>query len=150
MYQRLVVPLDGSPPAQRAFDEAIGLAREGGGRLLLLHVAQIPLAPNFSAGLSSGDDDVIYQALVTAGKDALKTAQAKAEAAGVAAESQLLGPQIDAIAPSIIEAAQAWNADLIVMGTHGRRGFDHLMLGSVAERVLRIATVPVLMVRQAT
>jgi nucleotide-binding universal stress UspA family protein len=150
MDQRLVVPLDGSPPAQRAFDEAIRVARESGGRLLLLHVAQIPFAPNFSAGLSSGDDDVIYQALVTAGKDALKTAQAKAEAAGVAAEAQLLGPQIDAIAPSIVEAAEAWKADLIVMGTHGRRGIDHLMLGSVAERVLRIAPVPVLMVRQAT
>ena len=51
------------------------------------------------------------------------------------------------IATAIVEEAAAWGADLIVIGTHGRRGFEHLVLGSVAEGVVRRATVPVLLIR---
>ncbi|HUN92278.1 MAG TPA: universal stress protein [Burkholderiaceae bacterium] len=146
MYQRILVPIDGSAPAKLALDEAIKLARSTKGRVLLLHVAQIPVGLDFGAGMAAGSD-VVFQALAEAGKDALKNAQQAAEAAGVPVETRLAGPEIGAIAPSIVEAAEDWKADLLVMGTHGRRGLDHLMLGSVAERVLRTTPVPVLMVR---
>ena len=146
MYKRILVPLDGSAPSQRALTEAIALSREAGGTLQLVHVALIPMTPNFAAGLVA-ETDTIADAIAQAGSQALAAAQATVEKAGVAVETRLLGPQVDAIAPTIADAAQAWRADLIVMGTHGRHGLDHMLLGSVAEQLVRVAPVPVLLVR---
>jgi len=145
MYKRILVPVDGSTPAKQALAEAIALAKESASTLLLLHVAQLPVSLDLGYGLSGGG--TIYDAVTQAGETALKEAQQAVAAASVPAEAKLAGPEIGAIAQSIVEAAGEWKADLIVMGTHGRRGIDHLMLGSVAERVLRTAPVPVLMVR---
>jgi len=148
MYTRIMVPVDGSAPSKLALEEALRLARHNGGRVLLYHDVQIPISPDFGAGM--GAAGALYDNLAKLGQETLDAAQGAAVAAGVPAETRLAGPEIGSIAQNIVDAARDWKADLLVMGTHGRRGLDHLMLGSVAERVLRLVTVPVLMIRPRT
>ena len=91
----------------------------------------------------------IWDAMTKGGQAILHKAGTVANAAGIAVESGLI--EIDTLGhriPEMIAAdADAWPADLIVIGTHGRRGLSHLLLGSVAEGVMRVATKPVLLIR---
>ena len=134
---RILVPTDFSEPSQRALEQAILLARTFGARLLLLHVWSMPYTA-YSEGLTWPVDD-----MERAAQKALDEAHAKAKE---------LYPQTDAILRQggewlqIIEAAAVHDVDLIVMGTHGRRGLPHLFMGSVAERVVRMSPVPVMTV----
>ena len=75
--------------------------------------------------------------------------QARAKKAGVGAESRLVEVEKygERVVDAIVDEAKRWRADLIVIGTHGRRGVSHLLLGSVAEGVVRLAPAPVLLVR---
>jgi nucleotide-binding universal stress UspA family protein len=82
-----------------------------------------------------------------AGSELLARATAKAKLAGVQTSETVLEMPAGRVADSILDEAKAAGCELIVMGTHGRRGFRHLMLGSDAERVLQLSTVPVLVVR---
>jgi nucleotide-binding universal stress UspA family protein len=77
----------------------------------------------------------------------LKQAAERAVEFGISTETQLALPQHTDRSVKILELAAEWKADLIVMGTHGRDGIDHFLLGSVAEGVVRHATVPVMLVR---
>jgi nucleotide-binding universal stress UspA family protein len=91
----------------------------------------------------------IREALRQAGKNMLAKAEAVARDAGIKAETRLIEatPPGTRIASMIAAEAKAWPADMIVIGTHGRRGVDHLLMGSVAEGVVRISPAPVLLIR---
>ena len=149
MYQRILVALDGSATSDLALEEAIRLAREQNATLRLAHVIDDLLG---LATLKTPHQMADYQAeLHKTGAHLLAAAAAEAREGGIEAETALLW--VDGAAAHIYEAvereAERWQADLIVIGTHGRRGFRRLLLGSVAEGLVRVATKPVLLIRQS-
>ena len=87
------------------------------------------------------------KAMREAGQKVLATCAATARQAGVEVDTKFIVLQTQRICDAIIEEAKRWPADLIVIGTHGRHGFNHLLLGSAAEGVIRLATIPVLVIR---
>ena len=145
MYQRILVPVDGSPAASRGLDEAIELARNQDAELLLVHVIdEWKLAAGDIAAVNL---DAGARRLREAGAPLLRDAQARARQAAVPADSVLLEQMGQPVGASIIQRAREWPADLIVCGTHGRRGVRRLLLGSDAEYIVRHTPVPVLLVR---
>lgn len=145
MYHRILVPLDGSATAERGLREAIGLAAEQKARLSLLHVADnFPMLVEMSSVTSYQE---MLNELRRYGEDVLAKAKRAAAEAGVQADTLLREVTQGRIADVIIDEAKKTGCGLIVMGTHGRRGFSRLTLGSEAERVVRSSTVPVLLVR---
>ena len=142
-YKRILVPVDGSATSNKGLDEAVKLARAGRSRIRVLHVVDDTLA------LSSPDGagvNYALDALRQAGRQALAVAEGRLRRAKVGAESGLVDNFAGRVAEAIVEQAKRWRADLIVMGTHGRRGFDRLLMGSNAELVARYSSVPVLLV----
>ncbi|MFT4905571.1 MAG: nucleotide-binding universal stress UspA family protein [Natronomonas sp.] len=138
MYDRILLPTDGSEASSRAIEQAIGLATETGAEIHALFVVEdIPYAPEMM------DDEVAAQ-LRSVGEEALTAIREQAEEAGVDVVAAL---EEGAPHTTIIDYSEAENVDLIVMGTHGRSGLDRYLLGSVTERVVRTAEVPVLTVR---
>ncbi|HXU94754.1 MAG TPA: universal stress protein [Gallionella sp.] len=148
MYKRIVVAVDGSPTSELALDEAIKLAGEGKSQLLLLHVSE-----DVTLAWSGGDWMVAMPPVVSPemfeemGQKILTHAQEKVRNAGLDAELRRVNDDGRRIGNIIAQEAQDWQADLLVIGTHGRKGLDRFLLGSVAEGVMRAATVPVLLVR---
>lgn len=147
MYQRILAPVDGSEVSRRGLDEAVRLAHDQGAQLRLLHVLDASLAMIDPSAFLAYDE--LMSAWRAAGERVLDEARRAASAHGVDAETVLRETTDRRIAPVVIAEAAQWNADLIVMGTHGRRGVNHLVLGSDAELVLRMSRVPVLLVRGA-
>ncbi len=146
VYERILVPLDGSATAERGLQEAIRLAGERPSKLVLLHVIddfpmlmEMAAVSNFEAGLQKSRE---------LGQQILSQAQSKAAAAGVEALTVLREVAQSRVAEIVIEEAARARCDLIVMGTHGRRGLSRLALGSDAERVARSTPVPLLLVRE--
>ncbi len=139
-FQRLLVPLDFSESSHRVLREAIRLARGCGAALMLLHVVE---------PVGYGVDFTIRHVLSGSAlredlRGTLDVRVAECRAQGVTADGQVVpGVPVDVI----LRAAEASKSDLIVMGTHGRRGWSHLRFGSVAEAVVRYAHCPVLTVR---
>ena len=147
MYQRIFVPVDGSRTSMLGLDEAIGLAAEHGARLRILNVVdEMILMPAVDMFPMAGMDEMI-ESLRADGKKAIDEGARRAAGGKVTAECAQLDSRARAVSDVILSDAKKWRADLIVMGTHGRRGMNRLLLGSDAERVLREATVPVLLVR---
>jgi len=145
MYQRILVPLDGSATAERGLREAMGLAAIHKSTLYLLHVvADFALLVEMSAVYSYED---MRKSMRQYGLNVLAQAKAKAQAANVNAESLMHEVAGERIGEVIVNQAQQHGCDLIVMGTHGRRGFSRVTLGSEADWVIRHSPVPVLMVR---
>jgi len=145
MYKRILAPVDGSRASTRGLQEAIGLAQARGVKLRLLHVVDesvLTLHPEAIAGTGE-----MIDSFVAAGKRCLKNAVALASRHGVKCETAMYENMTGRVADFILSEAKKWRADLIVMGTHGRRGFEHVLLGSDAEAVVRSSTVPVLLVR---
>jgi nucleotide-binding universal stress UspA family protein len=145
MYQRILVPVDGSATAERGLREAVKLAAGQNTRVLFLHVLDdyTTLAEMTSA---SGYEDML-KSLRQYGLDVLSKARQEAEAASVHCETLLREVTGKRVSDVIVEQASQHACDLVVMGTHGRRGFSRLTLGSTAEGVARISPVPVLLVR---
>lgn len=145
-YRRLLVPLDDSPTARRGLDEALALGRAlGGSTVVLMHVVEmLPMLPEVT---SSQAWEAVREGLEAAGRAVLDAAATKARAAGVACETVLADAGAGRPADVIVEQAATQRCDLIVMGTHGRRGVRRALLGSDAELVLRQSPVPVLLVR---
>lgn len=148
MYKRILVPVDGSETSNKALVAALQLAREGGGSVRLAHVLEdlTYLAGYEQFGGYSGDLLGIMQ---EAGNRILHDGLDIAKAAGVQADSVLFDKLGERLPEVIAGAAREWNADLIVLGTHGRRGVGRALLGSGAEQIIRQAPVPVLVVRSA-
>ncbi|MGC5887496.1 universal stress protein [Ralstonia pseudosolanacearum] len=146
MYDKILVAVDGSPTGDRALDEAIQLAGKLGAELVIAHVID-----NAYLKYDVGYIDVrgFTEMLTEQGKKIVTSARAKAEKAGVRASSVVVDDPIGTfdIGFAIEQTAQDVGAQAIVLGTHGRRGFRRLFLGSVAESVARQSTLPVLLVR---
>ena len=146
MYQRILVPSDGSPTSQRALEEALGLARQvgQGAQLELLHVVEIILFPDSEIYFNNAE---LQKIMRSSGEKILAQAEKMVRRAGIAVQKRLLEADGERIATVIVEEARRWPADLIVIGTHGRSGFSRILFGSVAEGVVHTADVPVLLVR---
>lgn len=146
MYQRIPVPVDGSVTSNAGLAEAIKLAKLTGARMLLLHVVDEMafLATAGGYGVVTGD---VFSILRSAGEDTLTEARLRAEAEGVAVDAALFDTLNGRLYDRVNEQVETWKADLLVLGTHGRHGVSRLLLGSDAERIVRTATVPVLLIR---
>lgn len=145
MYKRILVPFDGSDTSRKALDSAIQLARESGGRLRIIHsLDELRYVSPY---------DYTVEVLETArsgANAALAEALRLASAADVAAETAMLEGLDLRLGEIVADDARAWHADLVVVGTHGRRGVGRVLLGSGAEQIIRLAPVPVLAVRSAS
>ena len=149
MYRNILVPIDGSKPSMIGLKHAIALAKDQQARIRLLNVVDEAIMATMmsdAAGVVNFPD--IIDSLQTQGREALGKAHALAEKAGAKAEVVQVLSRGRPVSEVILREAKRAKADLIVMGTHGRRGFNRLLLGSDAERVLREAPVPVLLTRQ--
>lgn len=148
MYKRILAPVDGSETSARALDAAIELAREHNAELRPVYVVDVPPLSYSSAAF---DPVPVRAAFVEEGKHVLADAAAKMRRGGIEdskGSTSLIEvePLRDDIAQRIEHAAVDFEADLVVMGTHGRRGWRRLVLGSVAEHFVRISTRPVLLI----
>lgn len=148
MFKKILVPVDGSVASRRGLDEAIELAKSHGAQLRLVHVVnELILTGTEGPPLYFKD---LIESLRDSGKKVLEAAQGHVRSQGLDAETvleEILGGRA---AGAIVDQAKTWPADVIVMGTHGRRGLGRLALGSDAEIVVRHAPVPVLLVRAST
>lgn len=145
MYQRILVPVDGSPTSERALQEAVKVA-DHKAHVCLLHVLEEIYLLD-AEGYAYIDLPALENAVRQTGERLLAQAAGKVRDAGLIAETALVEAKGERIAHVIDGEAQQWQADLIVIGTHGRSGLSRLLLGSVAEGVVRGATAPVLLVR---
>lgn len=149
MYQRILLAVDGSRSSDLALSQAVIIARATGAEVKVLYVVD--------------DSDVYFEAsyfdprelvenLIAHGRKALDAATARLTEAGIRSTAQLDEKPVapGRISTTIVTEADAWNADLIVMGTHGRRGVRRLLMGSVSEGVLARASKPVLLIRSET
>ena len=145
MYQRIFVPVDDSETSVLALEEACKLAKEVEAAVRLVHV--VDLAQFGWGGAEFLDAAELQDSIREAGEQVLSQARQRAEVLGVSVQSAILESWGDRLAAVMMDDANKWGADLVVMGTHGLGGLMHLLLGSVAEGVLKIADVPVLLVR---
>ncbi|WP_458189857.1 universal stress protein [Haladaptatus sp. NG-WS-4] len=141
MYDTILFPTDGSEGATTAAEHAIDIARAYDATIHVLYVVDVRMSPLSSV---MEHDDVIDM-LETSGENPTVPIRQRAEDVGVRAiEAVRLGVPDEIIR----EYADEHAADLIVMGTHGRTGLEHTLLGSVTERVVRTSERPVLTVRR--
>lgn len=144
MYQRIMVAVDGSDTAERGLKEAVNLAKDQKAQLAIVHV--IDLVVVYGAGQFPG---AYIEATREFAQETIARARKLAAEAGIVPE--VLSPEIVTggyhVADTIAQVASEWKADLLVVGTHGRRGVSRLLLGSVAERIVRVAPCPLLLVR---
>jgi nucleotide-binding universal stress UspA family protein len=144
MYQRILVPVDGSDISKRGLQEAVKLSKEVGAQLRLVHIVDdSALALNPEAGIAAAP---LVEDFAEGGKEILMEARTLAVSQGVDAETVLHENFTGRVADLIVDEARKWRADLIVMGTHATGGIRHAVLGSDAEAVLHGAEVPVLLV----
>ena len=149
MYKHILVAVDGSDTSNIALQEAIRLAKDQKAALRLIHVVDEVAA---YMDLELPDQLANYQkAIRKRGQKIVSTCVAVVREAGLKADTKvkLIDTLDQRIYDAIEEEAKKWPADLIVIGTHGRRGLRRLMLGSVAEGLARVATLPVLLVHKA-
>ncbi|GAB3422695.1 universal stress protein [Haloparvum alkalitolerans] len=141
MYDNILVPTDGSPASDAAIDHAVDLAERYDARVHALYVVDGAAYSTLEAGAQ-----VVVEALEKEGEEATdRVAEAAADAGVEAVSTVTTGTAYRSISDYVEEN----DIDLIVMGTHGRQGLDRYLLGSVTERVVRTADVPVMTVRQA-
>lgn len=138
MYETILVPTDGSAGAWAALDEAVGLAAQFDATIHSLYIVDTTVA------YADMDGSNLVNALETAGERTTEEAVERAESAGVEA--------VAAVEPgtphrTILDYVGDNDVDMVVMGTHGRTGLERYLLGSVTEKVVRTADVPVLTVR---
>jgi nucleotide-binding universal stress UspA family protein len=145
MYQKILAAVDGSPTSLRGLDEAIKVAKAMRGQLMVVHVVnELVIAAEY---VPSVYYEPILLSLRDCGAKVLEQAVSIAGRGGVACEQKLIETLGGRASDEILKQARAWSADLIVLGTHGRRGLKRLVMGSDAELVLRQSSVPVLLVR---
>jgi nucleotide-binding universal stress UspA family protein len=145
LFRSLLVPVDGSDPSNAARTLAVKLAADTNATLVFVNVVESDkIIASVMPGQGFADPTPAIDSLRAAGTEMLKDAVATATAAGVKATSELLeGDCIE----TVLSCAASHAVDCIVIGSHGRSGLQRLMLGSVAEGVLRHSTVPVLVTK---
>ena len=146
MYESILVPIDGSATSQLGLDEAIRVARAMGSTIHLLHIVdETSFASSFEATVALTAE--VLQSLQSVGQKVLDDAQAYVRQAGIPVEGQVVESLSERVSDLVLRKAQEWGVQLVVLGTHGRRGVQRMLLGSDAEQIVRQATVPVLLVR---
>ena len=138
MYDAILVPTDGSPAAERAIDHAIEFATTFDATVHALYVVDVALYSSLEAGV-----DAVIEALEREGEEAVAEIGTRCAEAGVDSESAVL---VGTVHRAIHDYVDEHDIDLVVMGTHGRRGVERFLLGSVTERTVRTSPVPVLTV----
>ncbi len=146
MYKRILVAVDGSQTSIKALTAALSLAKDVYARVRIIYVVEesIYLA---SYGTLGGYSGLIKEELHKTGIKVLKDALDIAEAAAVEADTNLVDDFGGHLGESVANEAKNWDANLIVVGTHGRRGIDRILMGSGAEQVIRLSPVHTLVVR---
>jgi len=146
MYKKILCPVDGSDTSNRGLHEAIALAKVLNSQLMLLHVVDLyfPIM-GINEGFDSAEVDEILR---NNGHEVMEKALQTARAAGVNPESKILEAMGHRVSKLVLQEAQAWPADLIVMGTHGLRGIKRFIIGSDAETVTRTCKMPILLVKK--
>jgi nucleotide-binding universal stress UspA family protein len=144
-FQRILMATDLSPASDAAFEEAVRLAREAKARLDVVHVYQIPASASLDYVPASAYFDFAAAARIEADRK-LQELLSRESARGLEVRPILQKGFAD---ERIVETAKREQSDVIVMGTHGRRGAARLFLGSVAARVIAAASCPVLTIRCA-
>lgn len=145
IYRKILVPVDGSATSALGLREAIRLARDQKANLRLVHVVdELFVVTSMEAGPYTADT---INALREGGRKLLERAARVAQKAGLKPETALLETYSGRAADQIVAEARRSKADILVLGTHGRRGVKRLVLGSDAEQIVREATVPVLLIR---
>ena len=145
MFKHILVPVDGSPTSLLALSKAAELAKAFGSDVTAVYV--IDPYPFTGVGADFAYGQAQYLSAATAEADsALNAVKQHMEQAGIAV-STLIG-EGHSVHDGVMQAAKATDADLIVMGSHGRKGLEKLVLGSVTQRVLAASLIPVLVVRQ--
>lgn len=148
MYKHILIAIDDSRTSDKALDEAIALARLHDAVLEIAHAVDESLLQSFSNhGVQLVDAGKMQRALLDSGRSTLATAVQKARDAGLAPRERFLASEDSHAADQIAEAVADSGADLLVVGSHGRRGFQRLLLGSVAENLVRKVSISVLIVR---
>jgi nucleotide-binding universal stress UspA family protein len=141
MYDRILVPTDGSDPASAATEHALTIADRFGATVHALYVVDVDGIAHEAPGLGL---DALRDALRAEGETATNAVVDRAEDRGVGVRESV----VDGVAEdAIVDYADDNGIDLIVMGTHGRRGLDRYLVGSVTERVVRRTELPTLVVR---
>jgi len=143
MYTRILVPVDGSVASARGLAEAIELARHLKARIRLVHVVEpwVMVSPETPATIHQ------IAEIRSAGASLLEECENKVTNAGIKVDAELIETFGDSAGECIVKKAQEVDADLIVCGTHGRRGIRRMLMGSDAEYIVRRAPAPVLLVR---
>lgn len=142
MYKRILCPIDGSETAQRGLKHAIELAADQAAELIILHVMDNTVFLIYPPLLEGQFDEVRNY-----GKKILSEAQAAARARDVSAEIRLSEITVGRVADAIIDQVDKSHADIVVMGTHGRRGATLLLMGSDAGVVVAASPVPILLIK---
>ncbi len=146
VYTHILVPVDGSPTSNHGLNEAVKVAKLTGARLRLIHVVDQFVYATGMDGSGAMTADLI-PLLREAGQQILKTCKAQVEASGVPVDTALFDSFDGRVCDLVVAEAMKWHADLIVLGTHGRRGVGRFFMGSDAEQIVRHAPTPVLLVR---
>src|SRR5262245_27820914 len=149
MFKRILVPVDGSSTSNRGLEQALELARVHGATLVLLHVVDEHVIVQHAEVVATVTEQYL-ESMRASGKEILAQAEAAASRQGVNCKSLLMENIASSVADIVVEQAKKHRVDVIVMGTHGRRGMKRLVMGSDAEGVVRNAPVPVLLVRSGT
>ncbi|MDE2050698.1 MAG: universal stress protein [Gammaproteobacteria bacterium] len=144
MYQNILVPVDGSDTADRALREAIQLARNLSSRIRVMHV--VNSTPWIAQGAPGVIEELVTQ-LRSTGESIIHEAKTAVRQAGIEVDHRLLEAIGERAGEIIVGEANDWPADLIVCGTHGRRGLRRLLVGGDAEYIVRHSPVPVLLIR---
>ncbi len=145
-FRHLLVPVDGSPTSDKALDEAIRLAVDSGAKITLMHVID---DLRHVTGFETATNYVqqMVPLMRAAGEDLLAKQGEKVLAHGLQVECVLIAEGPGRVCEHVADQARTSQADLIVLGSHGRRGVKRVLLGSDAEQIIRHAPVPVLVVR---
>jgi nucleotide-binding universal stress UspA family protein len=145
MFKKILVAVDGSSTANRGLKTAINLAKEQKTVLLVLHVVDERSPVMYPEGGMYLDQ--VINMLRDAGRKIIAGAQRDASKQGIQVQTKMVETMGLPVAEVIVREAKRSRADLIVLGTHGRRGISRLVMGSDAEGVVRQCSVPVLLVR---
>ncbi|RYF70841.1 MAG: universal stress protein [Comamonadaceae bacterium] len=144
MFTHILVPVDGSETSMIAVSKASGLALAFGSRITLIHVIDNYPFIGVGADYALGQNEYLAAATSSANA-ALARGVAALAAEGLHSDQRVIDGHV--VHEGIVDTAVALNADLIVMGSHGRSGIEKLLLGSVTQRVLQEAPMPVLVVK---
>ena len=141
MFRKILVAIDGSEPANRAFEEAIGEARVWKAEIHVVYVVESGL---FSSLPMDNTLEVIYSVLQKEGEEILESARKKADAAGISLTTHLRQGHAGS---QIVSLAEELGIDLIVLGSYGKSGVDRLLLGSVTDYVVQNSPITTTVVR---